>query len=138
MRINHNKLIAFAWRWGRACFSLKFNLDSFVLKIIHSLCIYFYSGTSQSGGGSGVGSNISSCESLTSLLTRDLLLQKARPNNSTLVHNLSDNNFQHTFGAASPIIPPTTLTLNSFIQSSCEQHIANRLRYQPYLETCFS
>jgi hypothetical protein len=106
----------------------------------------FFIGTSQSGGGSPIGSHISSCESLTSLLSKNLMLQKTRQNNHNrmMVFNLSDNNLQQSLdggamSSTSPIVPSTTpLTLNSYIQSSCEQHLANRMRYHPYLETCFS
>ena len=82
-------------------------------------------GTSQSGGGSPIGSNISSCESLTSLLSKNLLLQKTRHSNRMMVFNLSDNNLQQSIGGGtssiSPINPITPLTLNSYIQNSCEQ-----------------
>ena len=110
-----------------------------LLRIRYIFLIWIDLGTSQSGGGSTIGSNISSCESLTTLLSRDLLLQKTRPNNNQLVFNLSDNNFQQSIGASTtPITSATPLTLNSYIQSSCEQNLSNRLRHQPYLETCFS
>ena len=106
------------------------------------MIIFHESGTSQSGGGSPIGSNISSCESLTSLLSKNLMLHKTRQSNRMMVFNMSDNNLQQSVGnggsSLSPITPATPLTLNSYIQNSCEQHLANRMRHQPYLETCFS
>ena len=103
-----------------------------------SYILYDFIGTSQSGSGSIVGSNISSCESLSTLLSRDLRFQKTKSNSHKMVFSLSDNNFQESVGTISPTISTTPLTLNSYIQSSCEQNITNRLRHRPYLETCFS